>query len=50
MKQSDLSMMPEGLLNGLKEAEVADLIAYLRDERAGCLLEMPNDQAPMTNK
>jgi putative heme-binding domain-containing protein len=30
MKQSDLSMMPEGLLNGMTEAQVADLIAYLR--------------------
>ena len=25
-----LSMMPEGLMNGLTEAEVADLAAYLR--------------------
>jgi putative heme-binding domain-containing protein len=30
MKQSDLSMMPEGLINGMTEEQVADLIAYLR--------------------
>jgi putative heme-binding domain-containing protein len=30
LKKSDLSMMPEGLLNGLSETEIADLIAYLR--------------------
>ena len=29
-KRSDLSMMPEGLLNGLSEQDVADLVAYLR--------------------
>ena len=30
VKKSELSMMPEGLLNGRSEAEVADLVAYLR--------------------
>ena len=30
IKRSDLSMMPEGLLNGLGEQDVADLVAYLR--------------------
>jgi putative heme-binding domain-containing protein len=30
VKRSDLSMMPEGLLNGLGEQDVADLVAYLR--------------------
>jgi putative heme-binding domain-containing protein len=30
MKLSDLSMMPEGLLNGLSEREALDLVAYLR--------------------
>jgi putative heme-binding domain-containing protein len=30
MKQSDLSMMPEGLISGMTEEQVADLIAYLR--------------------
>ena len=30
MKRSDLSMMPEELLNGLGEQDVADLVAYLR--------------------
>jgi putative heme-binding domain-containing protein len=30
MKRSDLSMMPEGLLNGLSEQDVADLVAYLK--------------------
>ena len=30
VRKSELSMMPEGLLNGLTEAEVADLVAYLR--------------------
>lgn len=29
-RKSELSMMPEGLLNGRSEAEVADLVAYLR--------------------
>ena len=29
-KESDLSMMPEGLLGGMTEEQVADLIAYLR--------------------
>ena len=30
IKRSDLSMMPEGLLTGLAEQDVADLVAYLR--------------------
>lgn len=30
VRKSELSMMPEGLLNGRSEAEVADLVAYLR--------------------
>ena len=30
VKKSELSMMPEGLLNGMKDTEVADLVAYLR--------------------
>jgi putative heme-binding domain-containing protein len=30
VKKSDLSMMPEGLLNGMKDTEVTDLVAYLR--------------------
>jgi putative heme-binding domain-containing protein len=30
VKKSDLSMMPEGLLNGMKDTDVADLVAYLR--------------------
>jgi hypothetical protein len=30
MRRSDLSMMPEGLLTGLSEQDVADLVAYLR--------------------
>jgi putative heme-binding domain-containing protein len=30
IKRSDLSMMPEGLLSGLGEQDVADLVAYLR--------------------
>jgi putative heme-binding domain-containing protein len=29
MKKSDVSMMPEGLLNSLDQEEVLDLIAYL---------------------
>lgn len=33
MKLSDLSMMPEGLLNGLSENEVEDLVAYLQTAR-----------------
>ena len=30
VRKSELSMMPEGLLNGRSEADVADLVAYLR--------------------
>ncbi len=30
IKKSELSMMPEGLFNGLSETDVADLVAYLR--------------------
>lgn len=30
LKRSELSMMPEGLINGLSEREFADLVAYLR--------------------
>jgi hypothetical protein len=30
VKLSELSMMPEGLLNALSEPEVLDLVAYLR--------------------
>lgn len=30
LKRSELSMMPEGLFNGLSEQDVADLVAYLR--------------------
>jgi putative heme-binding domain-containing protein len=30
LKRSELSMMPEGLINGLSEKEFADLVAYLR--------------------
>ena len=30
LKRSDLSMMPDGLIHGLSEKEVADLVAYLR--------------------
>jgi putative heme-binding domain-containing protein len=30
LRRSDLSMMPEGLLTGLSEQDVADLVAYLR--------------------
>jgi len=30
MRRSDLSMMPDGLLTGLSEQDVADLVAYLR--------------------
>jgi putative heme-binding domain-containing protein len=30
VRKSELSMMPEGLFNGRSEAEVADLVAYLR--------------------
>jgi len=29
MAPSKVSMMPEGLLNSLKEDEIADLVAYL---------------------
>ena len=30
LKRSELSMMPEGLLNGSSDQDVADLVAYLR--------------------
>ena len=30
VRKSELSMMPEGLLSGLNETEIADLVAYLR--------------------
>jgi len=30
MKSAGLSLMPEGLLNSLKEQQVRDLFAYLR--------------------
>jgi putative heme-binding domain-containing protein len=30
MRSSDVSLMPEGLLMGLSDEEVADLLAYLR--------------------
>ena len=30
LKRSELSMMPEGLINGLSEKDFADLVAYLR--------------------
>ena len=30
MKSSEVSLMPEGLLQGLSDAEIADLLAYLR--------------------
>jgi putative heme-binding domain-containing protein len=33
VKRSELSMMPEGLLNGMSESEVADLAAYLRSPK-----------------
>ena len=30
LKKSEMSMMPEGLFNGMSDAEVIDLFAYLR--------------------
>jgi putative heme-binding domain-containing protein len=33
MKRSDLSMMPEGLINGFSEKDFADLVAYLRTSK-----------------
>jgi putative heme-binding domain-containing protein len=33
VKLSELSVMPEGLLGGLKDDEVTDLVAYLRSPR-----------------
>jgi putative heme-binding domain-containing protein len=30
LKRSELSMMPEGLINGMSEREFTDLVAYLR--------------------
>jgi putative heme-binding domain-containing protein len=39
MRRSDLSMMPEGLLTGLSEQDVADLVAYLRTSEQVALPE-----------
>ena len=33
LKRSELSMMPEGLINGISEADFTDLVAYLRTTR-----------------
>ena len=30
MRSSEVSLMPEGLLQGLSDAEIADLLAYLK--------------------
>jgi putative heme-binding domain-containing protein len=42
VRLSDLSMMPEGLLSGLAEQEVADLVAYLRTTKQVPLTEGPS--------
>ena len=39
MQQNELSMMPEGLLDTLKEQEVRDLIYYLRQPAQARLAE-----------
>jgi hypothetical protein len=31
-RRSNLSMMPEGILNGLKDEEIWDLMAYLQSK------------------
>jgi putative heme-binding domain-containing protein len=42
-RRSELSMMPEGLFNGRTEAEIADLVAYLRTTEQ---VSLPDDAAP----
>jgi putative heme-binding domain-containing protein len=41
LKRSELSMMPEGLINGISEADFTDLVAYLRTTRQ---VEMKDDK------
>jgi putative heme-binding domain-containing protein len=40
IKRSDLSMMPEGLVNGMSEKDFTDLVAYLRTTNQ---VEMPSE-------
>jgi putative heme-binding domain-containing protein len=40
LKRSELSMMPDGLINGLSEKEFTDLVAYLRTSKQ---VEMPGN-------
>lgn len=42
VRKSELSMMPEGLFNGLAQDEVADLVAYLRTTEQ---VPLPDDTA-----
>ena len=39
IEPQDFSMMPEGLVLALKEDELFDLVAYLRDSRQAPLLK-----------
>ena len=48
-KTTELSMMPEGLLAGLKEDDVRDLVAYLRSPRQVPMLATPQNVASLFN-
>jgi putative heme-binding domain-containing protein len=50
VKRSDLSMMPEGLIFGLTEQDVADLVAYLRTKDQVPMPEARITNARMTNQ
>ena len=49
MQQSQLSMMPEGLLTPLNDQEVRDLIYYLRAPGQVPLVATPETVAPFFN-
>lgn len=48
-KEQDISMMPEGLLAGLKNEEVRDLIAYLASPRQVPILATKQNEAEFFN-
>src|SRR5690606_33309383 len=48
-KEQDISMMPEGLLAGLKNEEVRDLIAYLGSPRQVPILATKQNEAEFFN-
>jgi len=46
---SNLSVMPEGQANTLTDAELRDLVAYLRGDEDAPALSSPSDSAPVFN-